>query len=65
MDSLTQPSPAAAGEGGDMRVAIAGCGVVGGKRARSLGRHRLVACADVAPELARQLAGEHSCEAVA
>ncbi|HVA26091.1 MAG TPA: Gfo/Idh/MocA family oxidoreductase [Chloroflexota bacterium] len=48
-----------------MRLAIAGCGVVGRKRAGSLGRHRLVACADVAPELARQLAAEQSCEAMA
>lgn len=43
-------------------MAIAGCGLVGRKRARSLGRHKLVACTDVQPELARQFAIELSCE---
>ncbi|MFI5266647.1 MAG: Gfo/Idh/MocA family protein [Chloroflexota bacterium] len=45
-----------------MRIAIAGCGLVGRKRAKGLGRHSLVACADVVPELARRLATEHSCD---
>lgn len=48
-----------------MNFAIAGCGLVGWKRAKSLGRHRLVACTDVVPELAQRLAAEYSCEAVA
>jgi predicted dehydrogenase len=46
-----------------LNLAIVGCGLVGRKRAKSLGRHRLVACTDVVPELARRLAEEHGCEA--
>jgi predicted dehydrogenase len=42
-----------------MRVAIVGCGLIGRKRARALGAHRLVACADVALSLAKSLAAEH------
>jgi predicted dehydrogenase len=37
-------------------VAIIGCGLVGGKRARALADARLVACADVLPDRARALA---------
>jgi predicted dehydrogenase len=42
-----------------VRVAIVGCGVIGRKRARALGSHRLVACADRALGLAEALASEH------
>ena len=38
-------------------IAIVGCGLVGGKRARALGSARLVACADVVSERASALAG--------
>ena len=40
-----------------MRVAIAGCGLIGRKRAAALGACRLVACADVVAERAAALAG--------
>jgi len=47
-----------------MRVAIVGCGLIGGKRARALGSHRLVVAADVDPERARKLAAQNpGCEA--
>jgi predicted dehydrogenase len=50
----------------EMRVAIVGCGLIGQKRARALGRHRLVAVADPHEERARQLAAQHpGCAAVA
>ena len=39
-----------------MNVAIVGCGLVGGKRARALGGARLVACADVQRDRAETLA---------
>jgi predicted dehydrogenase len=39
-----------------VRVAIVGCGSIGQKRARALGRARLVACADVRPDRAEALA---------
>ena len=42
-----------------MNVAIVGCGLIGGKRAQTLGCHRLLICADVVPELARALAADH------
>jgi predicted dehydrogenase len=42
-----------------MRVAIVGCGLIGHKRARALGEHRLVATADVNPERAQQLAAQY------
>ncbi len=42
-----------------MNFAIVGCGLVGQKRARALGEHRLAACADVAPEAAKRLAETH------
>ncbi|HLQ32867.1 MAG TPA: Gfo/Idh/MocA family oxidoreductase [Chloroflexota bacterium] len=46
-----------------MNLAIIGCGLVGRKRAATLGRHNLIACADVRRELAAQLAAEHEgCE---
>jgi predicted dehydrogenase len=38
------------------RVAIIGCGLIGGKRARALGEHSLVAVADTDIERARRLA---------
>jgi predicted dehydrogenase len=45
-------------------VAIVGCGLAGGKRARALGASRLVAAADAEPERARRLAASFSgCEA--
>jgi predicted dehydrogenase len=42
-----------------MRTAIVGCGLIGHKRARSLGEHRLVAVADTNGARAEQLAGLH------
>ena len=48
------------------RVAIVGCGLAGGRRARALGDSRLVAVADAEPERARRLAAEWAgCEAEA
>jgi predicted dehydrogenase len=41
-----------------LRVGIVGCGLVGSKRARALGRDVLVGCYDVHPERAKQLAEE-------
>src|SRR5260370_28756330 len=41
-----------------MRVAIVGCGLIGHKRARALGEHRLVAAADTDLGKARQLADQ-------
>ena len=41
-----------------MRVAIVGCGLIGHKRARALGEHRLVAVADTDLGKARQLAAQ-------
>ena len=42
-----------------MRVAIVGCGLIGHKRARSLGGHRLVATADANLGRAEELAAQH------
>ncbi len=43
-----------------LRVGIAGCGLIGGKRAEALARSdRLVGCFDVVPEAAAALAAEH------
>lgn len=42
-----------------MNVVIIGCGLVGRKRAASLGRARLLACADRLPEQAAVLAAAH------
>ncbi len=39
-----------------MNVAIIGCGLIGQKRAKSLGKASLVACADIVPERAHALA---------
>jgi predicted dehydrogenase len=39
-----------------MNVAIVGCGLIGNKRAKSLGEHRLVAVADANADRARKLA---------
>jgi predicted dehydrogenase len=43
----------------EMRVAIVGCGLIGHKRARSLGGHRLVATADANLARAEELAAQH------
>jgi predicted dehydrogenase len=49
-----------------MRVGIAGCGYIGGKRADALrGDHRLVATFDVLPDRAKSLAAKHKAEACA
>ena len=40
-------------------VAIVGCGLIGQKRAKALGRARLVACADIVGERAEALARNH------
>lgn len=45
------------------RVGIVGCGLIGQKRARALGRAKLVACADVERERAEQLAKPHQASA--
>ena len=42
-----------------MNFGIVGCGLIGRKRARALGLHRLVACADAVPARAEALAAEH------
>jgi len=42
-----------------MNVGIVGCGIIGGKRAKALAPHRLVAVADANPRRAEQLASEH------
>lgn len=42
-----------------MNFAIVGCGLIGQKRAASLGEHRLVACADTRLESARALAAAY------
>jgi predicted dehydrogenase len=48
-----------------VRVAIIGCGLIGRKRARALGEHRLVVCADRVLKLAESLASEYpGCVAV-
>ncbi|MBI1915727.1 MAG: Gfo/Idh/MocA family oxidoreductase [Planctomycetes bacterium] len=43
-----------------MRLAIVGCGLIGNKRAKALGRHRLVAAVDPQPARAQQLAAQHA-----
>jgi predicted dehydrogenase len=48
-----------------LRVGIIGCGLIGQKRAQSLGSNRLVAVADINADRAQQLAAEHpGCEAM-
>lgn len=42
------------------RVGIVGCGLIGQKRAKALGRARLVACADVDRDRAHGLANQHA-----
>jgi len=42
-----------------MRIAIVGCGVIGNRRAKALGEHSLVACADASIERAQALAALH------
>jgi len=42
-----------------MRVAIVGCGLIGGKRARTLGSHLLVVASDVDISRANTLAARH------
>jgi predicted dehydrogenase len=44
-----------------MRVALIGCGLIGGKRARALGSARLVEAVDADPARARRLADQHPC----
>jgi predicted dehydrogenase len=44
----------------EMRLALVGCGLIGNKRARALGSHRLVAVADPQPARAQQLAAQHA-----
>ncbi|HXA53611.1 MAG TPA: Gfo/Idh/MocA family oxidoreductase [Solirubrobacteraceae bacterium] len=45
-----------------LRVAIVGCGLVGGKRAHALGRDdELIACHDIEASAARSLAARHGC----
>jgi predicted dehydrogenase len=44
-------------------VGIAGCGLIGAKRAASLGDDRVVGCYDIAPGAAERLAGEHGAAA--
>src|SRR5258708_35658885 len=47
-----------------MRVSIIGCGLIGNKRAKALGDHSLVACADTVLPRAQAIAATHrSCEA--
>src|SRR5206468_1969702 len=50
------------GSGGrmEMRVALVGCGLIGNKRARCLGAHRLVAAVDPHQARAQQLASQHA-----
>jgi predicted dehydrogenase len=48
-----------------LRVAIVGCGLIGGKRAAALDGDALVACCDPDAEAARALAAEHGGVAVA
>lgn len=45
-------------------VAIVGCGLIGQKRAKSLGKARLVACADIQIERAKSLARAYGAETV-
>jgi predicted dehydrogenase len=42
-----------------MRIAIIGCGLIGNKRAKALGAHALVACADAQLPRASALASQH------
>lgn len=42
-----------------MNVAIIGCGLIGRKRAKCLGEHKLKAVADAVPERADELAAQH------
>lgn len=48
-----------------MNVGIVGCGLIGRKRAQSLGEGKLMACSDAVFERARMLAAEHGAQAVA
>jgi predicted dehydrogenase len=48
-----------------MNVGIVGCGLIGRKRAQSLGAGKLVACSDAVFERAQALAAEHGAQAVA
>ena len=45
----------------DHKVAIVGCGLIGQKRARALGRAKLVACADIVRERAEGLGEKLRC----
>ena len=44
-------------------IGIVGCGLIGQKRAKALGRGKLVACADIQRERAEQLARPHAAAA--
>jgi predicted dehydrogenase len=46
-----------------LRVGIAGCGLIGRRRAESLGDDRVVGCYDIDRRAAERLAGEHGAEA--
>ena len=49
-----------------MRVGIAGCGLIGGKRAKALGASdELVGCFDIVGEVAQTLAADHAAHACA
>ena len=48
-----------------MNVGIVGCGLIGRKRAQSLGAGKLVACSDAVLDRAQALAAEHGAQAVA
>ena len=48
-----------------MNVGIVGCGLIGRKRAQSLGAGKLVACSDAVFERAQALAAEHGAQTVA
>jgi predicted dehydrogenase len=47
-----------------LRVAIAGCGLIGGKRAQALGSDVVAGAFDVVPEAAQRLVAEHGGEVV-
>jgi predicted dehydrogenase len=52
----------APGQLAPLRVGIAGCGLMGRKRAAALGPDALVGCYDVRPEAAKALAGDYGAE---
>jgi predicted dehydrogenase len=46
-----------------LRVGIAGCGLIGAKRAKVLGTDRLIGCYDIDPDAAERLGGAHGAAA--